>query len=135
MIFTICFLSTSAIHVNLGFMDQNVDLKKCICFVLTSAIHINSDFMDPTVDLKKCIWFVTTSAIHIKKLSLSHKLWLLNPYTLTTQCRRPQKFQTLYSVRSNNISLKYQRFTHQAAKYIGSRKFEKIFSIFHFDLH
>ena len=34
-----------------------------------------------------------------------------NPYIFGFQRRKPLKFQTMTSVRSNNMSLKYQRFT------------------------
>ena len=40
-----------------------------------------------------------------KELSLCHKLWFSNAYIFATQCRRPQIFQTMNSVRSNNLSL------------------------------
>ena len=59
-----------------------------------------------------------------KVLSLCHKLKFSNPNTFATQCRRPQIFQTINSVRSNNVSLKYQRPTTSGCKDIGIRKFE-----------
>ena len=43
-----------------------------------------------------------------KELSLCHKLWFYNPYIYGTQRFRPEIFQTVNSVRSNNLSLKYQ---------------------------
>ena len=46
-----------------------------------------------------------------KELSLCHKLWFSNHYVFGTKCHRPMIFQTMNSVRSNNLSLKYQRFT------------------------
>ena len=55
-------------------------------------------------------------------MSLCNKLWFSNPYIFATQCRRPQIFQTMNSVRSNNISLKYQSFTLSGCIYIGIRK-------------
>ena len=45
-------------------------------------------------------------------------------YILTTRCRRPLIFQTMYTVRLNSISLKYHRFTPSGCKDIGLRKFE-----------
>ena len=39
-------------------------------------------------------------------------------------CRRPLIFQTKNSVRPNNLSLKYQRFTSSDCKDIGIRQFE-----------
>ena len=63
--------------------------------------------------------------IHIKKeLSLCHKLKFFNPNIFAAQRRRPQIFQTLNSVRSNNVSLKYQRPTPSGCKDIGIRIFE-----------
>ena len=57
-------------------------------------------------------------------MSLCHKLWFSNPYIFGTQCLRPYLFQTKYSVRSNNLSLKYQRFTPSGSKDIGIQKFK-----------
>ena len=47
----------------------------------------------------------------IKELSLCQKLFFSKPYIFATQRWRSWIFQTMNSVRSNNISLKYQRFT------------------------
>ena len=41
-----------------------------------------------------------------------------------TQCRRPKIFQTMNFLRSNNLSMKYQRITSYGCKNIGIRKFE-----------
>ena len=46
-----------------------------------------------------------------KKLSFCHKLWVSNFNIVATQCRRPLIFQTSKDIRSNNVSLKYQKFT------------------------
>ena len=46
----------------------------------------------------------------IKELSLCHKLGFLNFNFFKTKCRRPQIFQTMNSGRSNNVSLKYEKF-------------------------
>ena len=54
-----------------------------------------------------------------KELNLCHRLWFYNPYIFATQCLRPYLFQTKYTVRSNNLSLKYQRFTPSGSKDIG----------------
>ena len=40
------------------------------------------------------------------------------------QCRRPLIFQTVNSVRSNGLSLKYQRFASSGCNDIGFRKYE-----------
>ena len=61
-----------------------------------------------------------------KELSLRYKLRFSNPYIFVAQCRRPLIFQTINSGRSNNQSLKYQRFTPTSCKDIGIRKFELV---------
>ena len=53
-----------------------------------------------------------------------HKLWFSIPYIFATQCCRPWIFQTINSVRSNNLSLKYQRFRPPGCRDIGFRNFE-----------
>ena len=60
----------------------------------------------------------------IKELSLCHKLRVSNLSIFVTKGHRPQLFQTMNSVRSNNLSLKYQRFTitSSGSKDIGVRK-------------
>ena len=50
----------------------------------------------------------------LKELSLCPKLCFSKPYIF--QCRRPQIFQTMNSIRSNNVSLKYQRFATLGSK-------------------
>ena len=47
----------------------------------------------------------------VKELSFCHKLWFSNFNIVATQCHRPLIFQTMNASRSNNVSLKYQRFT------------------------
>ena len=49
---------------------------------------------------------------------------VLIPIIFATQCRRPKIFQTMSSVRSNNVSLKYQRPTPPGWTDIGIRKSE-----------
>jgi len=46
-----------------------------------------------------------------KDLSLCHKLRFSNPWIFANWWRKPLIFQTINSVRPNNLSLKYQRFT------------------------
>ena len=53
-----------------------------------------------------------------------HKLCLANPYIFATRFCRPLVLQTMISVRSHNLSLKYQRFTFSCCKDIGLRTFE-----------
>ena len=54
-------------------------------------------------------------------IELSHKL---NHYIFGTKCCRPQIFQTMNSVGSNILSLKYQNFTTSGSKDIGVLIFE-----------
>jgi len=53
-----------------------------------------------------------------------HKLWFSNPYVSRFQRRKPLIFQTKTSVSSNDISLKYQKFTTFGSKDTGIRKSE-----------
>jgi len=52
-------------------------------------------------------WYKTVS----KELSLCHKLIFSDPFIFATWCCRPLIFQTIISVRLNNLSLKNHRFT------------------------
>ena len=63
---------------------------------------------------KKCIR--RSEYFEVKELSLCHKLWFSNYYIFGTKCCSSQIFQTMNSVRSNNLSLKYQRFTTSSTK-------------------
>jgi len=49
---------------------------------------------------------------------------LFNLFIFATRCRRPWIFQTMNSVRSNNLSLKYQKFTPSRLQIY--RKFEMV---------
>ena len=51
-----------------------------------------------------------------KELCLCHKLCCANSYIFATRWRRPLIFQIMISVRSNNLSLKYQRFKPLGSK-------------------
>ena len=51
-----------------------------------------------------------------KELSLCHILWFSNHYIFGTKCCRPYIYQTMNSVRSNNMNLKYQRLTTSSSK-------------------
>ena len=53
-----------------------------------------------------------------------HKLKLSPPHILATRCRRPLIFQTMSSVRSKSLSLKYYRFTPSGCKDIEIKTFE-----------
>ena len=48
----------------------------------------------------------------------------VSPIHLSNRCRRPLIFQTMNSVKSNSLSLKYRRFTPSGCKDIEIRKFE-----------
>ena len=61
--------------------------------------------------------------ISLKELSFCHELLFSNPYIFATRCCRHSIFQTMNSVRSNNHSLKYKRFTSSDRKDIGIRLF------------
>ena len=60
----------------------------------------------------------------VKELSRCHKLGFSNHYIFGTKYCRPWIFQTMNSVKSNNLSLKYQRFTTSGSKDIGVSTFE-----------
>ena len=59
------------------------------------------------------------SRFYKKKLSFCHKLYFSNLYIFATRYRRPLIFQTMNSVKSNNLSLKY----HQIVKIKGLDNF------------
>ena len=61
-----------------------------------------------------------------KEVSFCHKLKYSYPYILATQCRRPKIFQTVNSVRSNSLSLKYQRFMLTGCRDKEIKKFEVV---------
>ena len=63
--------------------------------------------------------YISAGQTKVKEMSLCHKLRCFNPYIFATQCRRPLTFQTMNSVRLNNLSLKYQRCTPSGCKDIG----------------
>ena len=77
------------------------------------------------VGMKKCntcpFLQLTRKIYFIKELSLCHKLLFSNSYIFAILCYR---LQTKISVRSNNLSLKYQKFSWLGMKDIGLRKFE-----------
>ena len=54
-------------------------------------------------------WTEKSSLCHklSKELSFCHKLWYSNFNIVAIQCRRPLIFQTMNSIWSNNLSLKY----------------------------
>ena len=66
------------------------------------------------------------------ELSFCHKLLFSNHYIFGTRCCRPLIFQTMNYVRSNNHSLKYQRFTFSDRSDIGIRLFEFVTKTLYF---
>ena len=66
------------------------------------------------------LWYIE------KELSFCHKLWFSDFNIVATQCHRSLIFQTMNAIRSNNVSLKYQRFTPYGCKDIGFTKTESV---------
>jgi len=67
----------------------------------------------------KCLWFPW---LRNGLWSYIHKeIDSLTPYIFATQRRRSEIFQTMNPVRSNNLSLKYQRITTSGCKDIRIR--------------
>ena len=81
-------------------------------------------YFKTNLELTSSIYFVMIWTSTTKELSLCHQLWFSNPYIFAGG--RPQLFQTFNSVRSNNLILKYQRFTSSVWKYIWIRKVELV---------
>ena len=59
-----------------------------------------------------------------KELCLCHKLKFFNHYIFRAKCCRPLIVQTVNSVKSNNLSLKYHRLQISGCKDIGVYIFE-----------
>ena len=57
-------------------------------------------------------------------MSFCHKHWFSDPNIFATQRCRPEMFQTINCVKSNNLSLKYWIFAPSGFKEIGITKFE-----------
>ena len=97
--------------------DSTLSLLNPAALILFCS-ESNLNFQIPSVDQPMGLEYFT------KELTLCNKLWFSNTYIFGFQWRRPLKFQTMTSVRSNNLSLKYQRFTALGFKDIGIRKSE-----------
>ena len=98
-----------------------------VCLPLSLIMHILILFnhcIVPNIEFILLAQFQTYRYNHAKELSFCHKFKYSYPYILATQCHRPQIFQTISSVRSNNLSLKFQRFTPTGCRDIEMRKFE-----------
>jgi len=81
--------------------------------------------------VENCLWYWILFVIYWilfviywTKFSFCHKLWCSNPYNFANHCRRPYIFQTINSVGSIILSLKYQRLTPSGCKDTGIRNFE-----------
>ena len=63
---------------------------------------------------------------NVKGIEFLQQILIFNAYifTIATRCCRPLIFQTINSVRSKSLSLKYQRFTPSCCKNIEMRTFE-----------
>ena len=61
---------------------------------------------------------------HLKASYFCHNFKFSYPYIFATQCSRTLVLQTMNSVLSNNLSLKYQRFKPSGFKDIEIQKFE-----------
>ena len=96
-------------HIILKVVTKNIEIKYCRLALFYSDIH----YYLYKAKLK--------SPADTKELSFYHKLWFSNFHFIATQCRRPLKFPTMNAVRSNNVSLKYQRSTTFGCKEIGIR--------------
>ena len=68
-----------------------------------------------------------------KEMSSCNKLnFLIRVRVFATRCRRHLFFQTMNSVRSNNIIFYYYRFPSSGCKNIGIRKFELVAKLISF---
>ena len=70
------------------------------------------------------LWLVYQFKLLCKELSSCNKLLFLNLYICTPRCCRPLIFQTVNSVESNSLSLKYQRLSSSSCEDKGIRKFK-----------
>jgi len=95
-----------------GFYSGNQEVTVRIffisnCFSNVFFNNVNTKYVDKTKDLSLC-----------------HKLIFSNPLIFATWCCRPLIFQTIISVRLNNLGLKNYRFTPVSYKDIGIRKYK-----------
>ena len=71
--------------------------------------------------------FLNFSGPPSKELSVCNKLKYEIPISMQPNVV-PYRFQTMISARSNNLNLKYQRFTPSGCKDTGNRNFDLKFS-------
>ena len=78
-------------------------------------ISVNIFYLLHNLDIGELLqhnyWIVKIRLNVSKELNLCHKLRFYHLYIFATQCRWPWIFQTMNSVRSNNLSWKYRWFT------------------------
>ena len=99
-------------------------MSKNQCFLFVHNFAYFFSFLLETCIFKKQI-YLNKFKLHHLYMHLCLCVWI-NLYNdiFRFQCRRSLIFQTMNSVRSNNISLKYQRFTTLGFQDIGIRKSE-----------
>ena len=96
-------------------------------YFLHKTFILNTEWQTLTnvrTDYLVTITFIQRYKSSWKELSLCLKFWFSNPNIFGFQRRKPLIFQTMTFVRSNNISLKYQKFTTLGSKDIEIRKTE-----------
>ena len=75
-------------------------------------------------------WNNSNTIVYRRKFDLSRN-WIYNFYIFPTRCcYRSLIFLTINAVRSNSLSLRYQRFTPSDCKDIGIGKFEFVVASF-----
>ena len=102
-------------------MNSYREEQKCLKFLICHKINLL--FSYHTKLDKQRVHKVVPEMLH-KGIEFLSQTLFSNLYIFATQCRRPLIFQTMNSVRPNNLSLKYQRFTSSDCKDIGIKQFE-----------
>jgi len=97
-------------------------------YIGTLGTLIRSKMWEKKFWLKKCLILIISLFLHLMRKSLTQrnrktKAWYSNAYLIRqsfqTWCRRHLVFLIFNSFRSNNQSLKYQRFTSSGSKMWG----------------
>ena len=86
------------------------DVKSVYLTMYKIVLSMEAHIFNIRWSIRKCLTLFIKNNFFPKELSLCHKLWLSNPNIFAIQFRRPYIFQPMTSVRSNSLSLKYQRF-------------------------
>ena len=99
---------------------------KLLLLYFNNIVHFIEYYLGFIINIERAIISscLNSDESAAKELSLCHKLLFSNHYIFGTKCRRPYIFQTMNSVKSNNLSLKYQMFTTSGSKDIGVYIFE-----------